>query len=303
MNSKNYDVIVIGSGVTGLTATAQLLRSQPKLTVANIEAEIFGGLVTNINELDGEIQGSGIDFAAGLAVEATDLGATMLSERVEKITENTSSWTVTTTEGMYQARAVIIASGATLKKLGIPGEAEFEHKGISSCADCDGPIFSGKDVVVVGGGDSALQEARVLANFCRHVHVLNHSFKFTAKQHLVEAVGACPNVTVRHQIELRAILGNQSVEKVLVRDLADNTEGEVACSGVFAFIGLRPADKFVSSSVGRDADGFLITDASLKLDRGLFAAGAVRSGYGGMLEHAAAEGLAAASQAIKALGA
>jgi thioredoxin reductase (NADPH) len=299
MSGDSYDVIVIGSGITGLTATKHLMQSGSGLTVANIEAETFGGLVLNVNELDGKIQGSGVDLASGLMMEAADLGAAMLSESVSALTESAGKWTVATPEGHHHARAIIVASGASLRKLGIPGEDKFEHRGVSRCADCDGPMYQGKDIVVVGGGDSALQEAHVLSRFCRQVHLINRTKEFAAKPHLVKAIEGCDNVVVRHLTEANEILGNAAVEKVRIRQLADNAENEIACSGFFGFIGLKPSSDFVPSSVSRDPDGFLITDSSLRAAQGLFAAGAVRSGYGGMLEHAIEEGLIAANEAIR----
>jgi thioredoxin reductase (NADPH) len=299
----HYDVIVIGSGVSGLVATRQLLLTGRGLRVANIEAESFGGLVMNVNELDGEIHGSGLEYTAGMMLEVTDLGATPLSERVTEIEQAASGWAVTTDQDRHQARAVIIASGARLKKLGIPGEDEFKYKGVSHCADCDGPMFTGKDVVVAGGGDSALQEARVLANFCSRVHVLNREEAFVARQHLVDALTDCENVTVRHKTEARAILGGTVVEKVQIKDLVTNTDSILACSGFFGFIGLQPVSDFAPASLHRDERGHLITDSTLKVAKNLFAAGAVRSGYSGLLADAVAEGVAAANGAARVLGA
>src|SRR5262249_45499140 len=158
----------IGSGIAGLTATKHLLQTAPELKIGNFESGTFGGLVTNINELDGAMTGSGLDLAADLMVEVTELGASTLPQRVMSLAKHTDGWAVSTdTDENFRTRAVIIASGATLKKLGVPGEDQFQNKGISYCADCDGPMFQGQDVVVAGGGDSALQEARVLAGMCR----------------------------------------------------------------------------------------------------------------------------------------
>jgi thioredoxin reductase (NADPH) len=283
-----YDVIVIGSGIAGLTATRRLLQTDRDLSVLNIEAESFGGLVMNINELDGMVRGSGLEYAASLMMETADLGATTASERVIGLVKDSNCWSVLTAEEKRQARAVIIASGATLKKLRVPGEEEFEHKGVSHCADCDGPMFTGKIVAVAGGGDSALQEARALANFCRLVYVINREAEFTAKKPLVDALVACANVTAMHRTEISAILGKDKVEAIRTKGAEGNRE--IACNGVFAYIGLKPSNDFVESSLPRDAAGCLVTDSSLRIDSGLFAIGAVRSGYGGMLEHAIAEG-------------
>jgi len=195
---------------------------------------------------------------------------------------------VLTTEEKRQARAVVIASGAVLKKLGVPGEDEFEHRGVSLCADCDGPMFTDKVVAVAGGGDSALQEARVLTNFCRQVYVVNQGAAFTAKKPLVDALVACENVEVLHRTEISAILGSEKVNAIRTKGAQGSKE--IACDGVFAYIGLKPSNDFVDSSFPRDASGCLITDSSCKIVSGLFSIGAVRAGYGGMLEHAIAEG-------------
>jgi thioredoxin reductase (NADPH) len=296
-----FDVIVIGSGVAGLVATRQLLRTRRGLSVANIEAESFGGLVMNVNELDGEIHGSGLEYTAAMVLEVSDLGATTLSERVVGIEQASAGWVVTTDQGRHECCVVIVASGASLKKLGISGEKEFEYKGVSHCADCDGPMFSGKDVVVVGGGDSAVQEARVLANFCSHVYVLNSGRKFVARQHLIDALSGCQNVTIFHNTETLAIIGEQVVEKVLIKSLEDNSESEIVCSGFFGFIGLQPASDFVPYSIRRDPLGHLITDMSFKAAEGLFVAGAVRAGYSGLLKDAIAEGITSANGAVEFL--
>jgi thioredoxin reductase (NADPH) len=298
---SDFDVIVIGSGVAGLSATKQLLATRPGLRVANIEALTFGGLIMNINELDGAISGSGSEFAANLMMETSELGVTSLAERVTAMSQSGGGWTMVTEEGEHRAKGVILASGAMLKKLGVPGEDEFEYKGVSHCADCDGPLFTGKDVVVVGGGDSALQETHVLSQYCRQVFVLNRGSQFTAKPHLVEAIAGCANVEVRHQTELTAINGSQSVEKVQTLNVADNAAGEIPCHGVFAYIGLAPASDFVPASIARDASGRLKTDDSLKAGERLFVAGALRAGHRGMIEDAIVEGRVAAEQVIKAL--
>ena len=199
--------------------------------------------------------------------------------------------------GEHLARTVIVASGARLKRLGVPGEAELEEKGVARCADCDGPFYQGRDVVVVGGGDSALQEALVLTEFARKVHLVHRGDRLGAKQALVDRLAGHASVEVHLLTQVEAVLGSDEVSGVRVR--SGGGVAEFACSGFFAYIGLEPANEFAPAQIARDAAGFLQTDASLQTAMPLvFAAGAVRSGYGGMLTHAMAEGETAARSAL-----
>lgn len=301
MSESNFDVIVIGAGITGLTAAK--CAAQQGLSTANIEALLFGGLVININELDGEPHGSGTDLASNLMMEVSELGAANLSETVTALARDGNFLTATTDAGMHRARAVIIASGAKLKRLGIPGEAEFEHRGVSQCADCDGPMYKDEDVVVVGGGDSALQEALVLADFCKHVHLVHRGTRFRARQHLIDAVAARDNIYPVWNTVAEEVLGAQMVTKVRLRNARDGKTMEIPCSGFFAYVGLEPNCEFAPAEIQRDADGCLTTDSSLQTAMaGVFAAGAVRAGYGGQLTDAVADGVLAARAVAAQLG-
>jgi len=299
-DETSHDLIVIGTGVAGLSAAKLALQSG--LRTATMEAQMFGGLVLNVNELDGAVSGSGSEFASSLMMEVSELGGEDLSAAAAQVVHDGQGLVVASDCGRHRARAIIVASGASLKKLGVPGEAEFEYKGVSHCADCDGPMLQGQDVVVAGGGDSALQSALVLAKYCRQVHLVHRGGTFRAQQHLCAAVAFASNIEVHWHCVVDAVLGSQGVDAVQVHSLQGGSSQTIACSGFFAFVGLQPACDFLPAAVARDERGFVVTadDHSTAMP-GLYAAGAVRSGCGGSVADAIADGEAAARAAVNSI--
>jgi len=282
----NYDLIVIGEGVSGLVCAGDARRAG--LRVATFEANLFGGLVINVNELDGYPGAeSGTLLASDLMQENSDAGVTSVQGEVTAIRSVGGAFEVSA-GSIYGARQVVIASGARLRKLGVPGGDEYEGRGVSHCADCDAPLFQNEEVVVVGGGDSALQEALVLAKFCRRVHIVHRGSRFRAQKHLVKRVASEPRIATIWNATVEAILGAKMVEKVrLKRD--GNTE-DIPSAGVFAYVGLEPNTACAPANIPRDATGRLFTNEAFETSlAGVWAIGAVRAGYSGLLRDAVAE--------------
>lgn len=292
--ATNYDVIVIGEGVAGLTVAGELAKSG--LRVATMEAQLFGGLIININELEPAPAGAtiGAEFASSLVEAAANAGVESINEPVTGLEASAGGVKVLSDGGSRSARAVVVASGARIKRLGIPGESEFEGKGVSQCADCDGPMYQNETAVVVGGGDSALQEALVLAQYCQEVRLIHRDGAFSANGHFQQAVGAQPKIKTTFNAQVTAIGGSQMVEKVTLKH-ADGRSEDVACAGLFAYVGLAANAEFLPQSIQRDAAGRVATNDKLETALpGVWAAGAVRSGCGGLIIDAIADGKKAA---------
>lgn len=295
-----FDLIVIGEGVTGLACAEH--AASLGLKTATTEGNLFGGLVINIAELEGyDEPGSGVDLASALMESNAEAGVENLGATVTAIEPGEGALRVRTEGGDYTARAVVIASGANLKKLGVPGEEAFDHRGVSQCADCDGPMFQGEHVVVVGGGDAAFQEAIALSRYVGRVTILMRGATPRAHSALVAKAAALANVEVRPGFTVREVLGSQTVEGIQVA-AANGELSRIDCAGVFVFVGLEPNSAFAPSGVKRTTSGAIETDASLQTAvPGVFAAGAVRAGYSGKLVDAVREAKLAAEGAARSL--
>jgi thioredoxin reductase (NADPH) len=203
----------------------------------------------------------------------------------------------------YEARAVVVASGTAFRKLGVPGEDEFEGRGVSYCATCDGPLYQGLDIAVVGGGDSALQEALYLTRFARRVSVIHRREGFRAAPVLVERVRAAEKIELLLSHEVERITGGPAgVESV---DVVSATTGErraLPVAGVFLFVGLSPRTEFLGDLVKKDPAGFILTDAAMKTNvRGILAAGDCRAKLLRQVSTAVGDGATAAFAAEKYL--
>lgn len=287
MAQAQYDVIVIGEGVSGLSAAGALAKEG--LKVASIEGTLFGGLVINVNELEPRPEGlpaSGAELASEMMQVNSERGVTSIQEAVTALRDLGDIKEAVTDSGVHSARQIVVASGGRLRKLGVPGEAEFEGRGVSQCADCDGPMYQNEEAIVVGGGDSAFQEAVVLATYCKRVLLVHRHDRFKAAPHFVEQVKANDKISIVTEAVVDAILGGKMVEKVRLRHASGQIE-ELPCAGVFAYVGLEPNNGFLPVSVERSEGGFVRTDDNFQTTLpGVFAIGAIRNGYGGTLTHA-----------------
>jgi thioredoxin reductase (NADPH) len=299
--STAYDLIVVGEGIAGLTCAAH--AASLGLRTATTEGNLFGGLVINVADLEGfDGGGSGVDLASSLMEANATAGIENLGAAVVSIEPAGNTIKVVTEGDTYSARAVVIASGARLNKLGVPGEEQFDHRGVSQCADCDGPMFQGEHVVVVGGGDAAFQEAAALSKYVDKVTILMRGGSPRAHAALVNRVNSLGNVTVRGQTSVTAILGAEMVNAIMTRSGAAEPT-RMDCAGVFVFVGLTPNSEMAPSAAKRDAKGAIETDEKYRTAvNNVYAVGAVRAGYSGKLNDAIKEAKAAASDVAQRLG-
>jgi thioredoxin reductase (NADPH) len=297
-----YDVIVIGEGVSGLTAAGALKAKG--LKVATIEGTLFGGLVINVNALEPGPEGrevSGAELAAEMMQANAEAGVTSIQEPVTAVRSAAGVQEVVTDSGTHTARHVVVASGARLRRLGVPGETEYEGRGVSQCADCDGPMYQDEEVIVVGGGDSALQEALVLAEYASKVHLVHRRDAFSGAAHFADQVKTNEKIAVIWNATVEAIGGSKVVEKAVIRHTDGGTH-ELPCAGVFAYIGLEPSVEFLPPEVERDSRGLVKTDSNFQTSvAGISAIGAVRSGYEGTLDDAIADARRAAESIAASL--
>lgn len=289
------EVAVIGGGLAGLAAARHAARLGRLVTLFEGSA-MFGGLVATVGEVDGlPVPGkfSGQDLAIHLLEDARKAAVQIVESGVAKIELN-GRLTLTDQENRtHHPEAIIVASGATLRRLGVPGEEEFIGRGLSHCATCDGGFFRGQDVVVVGGGDSAVQEALVLAKTSRRVIMVCRS-PLKAKRDYIDKIAARENVTFAWDSEVSAILGDDGVSGVRLRNVKDGASSDIECAGLFPFIGATPNTQFVPESL-RAATGHIKTSPGFATsDARVFAVGAVRADYGGNIVEAMAEGVGAA---------
>jgi thioredoxin reductase (NADPH) len=294
-----YDLIIIGGGPTGLTTA--LYGAREGMNVLVIEKANLGGQAAITERLDnfpGFPDGiSGAEFAERLSRQAARFGVEMLkAQEVIGIRAEDESRYVKTADGNeYGTRAVLIATGSKYRRLNVPGESDFIGAGIHFCATCDGPFYKGKEVVVVGGGNSAGEESLFLARFVEKVTILARGEALSASKVVADNLADNPKIKVLTDVEVKSFSGNGKLNTVNIKNRKTDEEAIIHPAGVFVFIGLQPNSAWLPAEIKRDEVGFLMTSTNLETSMaGVFAAGDVRKGSTKQAASAAGEGATAA---------
>jgi thioredoxin reductase (NADPH) len=298
----DYDVVIVGSGLAGLTAG--LFAARHGLSTLILESTIPGGHLINIEKIEdfpGFPDGvAGYDLCPTVQRQAADQGAEFQRAEVSSLEAQDRFWSVVTDEERHRAKAVIVATGSKLKNLGVPGEEKLMGRGVSHCASCDGPLYDGQVVGVVGGGDSALQEALTLSNFAEQVLLFHNSEEFSAQNSYRQRVLDNSKIVPRYQSAIEEILGDDVVSGVRVRNVASGEISQVDLAGLFVYVGLQPNTEFLQSVVKLGDTGHVPTDASMKTTRdGLYAVGDIRENSASQAITSAGDGATAAIAAYR----
>src|SRR5437016_10917251 len=301
---QDFDLIVVGAGVAGLTAAIFAARHGLKVTV--VERTGAGGQISTAERVDnfpGFPRGvAGYELGPLLHEQAEAAGAQFLIDTIERIEIAGEQRILRGAGENLRAPAVIIAAGSALRSLGIPGEAQFLGRGVSHCASCDGPLFAGREVCVVGGGDSALDEALVLAGHAARVTIFHRGQHLRAQQALRERAAAIANIEIALAIIVEEIIGTDAVTAVRLHELATGAVRAQAISGVLIHGGLEPNTAFLRGVLALDAAGHIETDILMRTSlAGVFAAGDIRKNSVAQLAAAAGDGATAAISAVRYL--
>lgn len=292
-----YDIIIIGAGPAGLTAALYALRANRKILI--LEAKAYGGQILAAHKIENypAIENiSGVDFADNLYKQIEKLGAEIKYETVLKINEERC---VFTDKNAYQAKAIIIATGAKNRRLGLLEEQKFIGKGLSYCASCDGNFYKDKDVAVIGGGNTALEDALYLASIAKKVYLIHRRDVFRAEESYYKKLKELANVSFMLNSNCIKINGTEKLESITIKD-KDEKLSELKIDGLFIAVGQEPSNEIFADVIDVDDKGYIIAhdDVCTSKDK-IYVAGDARVKTLRQLTTAVADGSLAAVMAIK----
>lgn len=295
-----YELAIIGAGPAGLTAGIYGARSGLKTVI--LERAMSGGLASTTDRIEnypGFPDGiKGLEIGDRMTQQALQFGAEIVPAEVRGIVRGDKEFLIRTESAEYRGRAIVIASGSYPKLIGVPGEKELRGRGVSYCATCDGPLCRGRDVAVVGGGNSGLQEGRFLLNFATRVTFIEFLPCLTAEKALQKHFENERRARFLLNHQVLSINGQDQVESLTLLDRGSQERKTISLAGVFIYVGLVPSSGFVRDLVERDRDGFILTDENLQTSvAGIFAGGDVRAKRVRQVVTACGEGATAALNA------
>lgn len=294
-----YDIIIIGAGPAGLTAAVYARRALKKTLV--LEAVSYGGQIINTLDIENfptEEHISGFDFATKLYKQAKNLGTEVKYEKVVGIENKDEYKNVITTKNTYQTKTVIIATGADSRKLGIDKEKEFLGKGVSYCATCDGAFYRKKDVAIVGGGNTAIEDALYLSDIVNKVYLIHRRDTFRADKSALEKLSKKKNIEYLYNSKITKLIGDKNLESIEVT--TNDTKQEINISALFIAIGKVPETNNLAELVEVDDSGYIKSDENCHTNiDGIYVAGDTRVKQLRQLVTATSDGAIAATEAIK----
>lgn len=301
-----YDLIILGSGAAGLTAALYASRGGLKVLVLGSSGGTQSFLIDSLENYPGIFPPiNGDEWTENLKKQAISFGATVIEENAVSVDKMGDIFSVKTSKNEYISKTFLLATGAKPKKLNVPGEAEFYGRGVSYCAICDGAFFKGKNITVVGGGDTALSEAEYLSKIANHVEIIHRRKEFRAENIAVKRIRENQKISVRYDSVVKEIVGgekeknNGNVNSVIIENVMTKKIETVETDGVFIFVGMEARTELLDF-LPKDKQGYIMTDENMMTDiPGLFCAGDVRSKPLRQIVTAASDGAVAAIMAGK----
>lgn len=292
-----YDIIIIGAGPAGLTCAVYAGRADKKVLI--LEKETFGGQITHsprVENYPGFIQMSGNEFADKLVDQAMAQGAEIELDTALRVEKKNGVFCVKGERATYEGKSVIIATGSAHRRLNLPKEDKFTGEGVSYCAVCDGAFYNDKDIAVIGGGNSALQEAVLLSKNCKSVTVIQNLAYLTGETKLIQELQNKDNVSFIYSSVVTELLGDNAFEGIRIRNTETQEETELSIDGIFVAIGQQPMNENFKETVKLNEWGYVEADESCipESEKGIFVAGDCRSKKVRQIATAIADGAVAA---------